>query len=586
MRTERTQVLVIGGGPVGLSTALHLDRQGIDCIVLEKHSGTATHPKASYFNLRTMEILARLGVANDVYATALFPAGLSFYTKLTGYKLGALRTGDFMDHVERVMNASSTPACVSSQVVLERILADHAAKAAHVSLRFGHEKTAIEQDDIRVRATVRDRPGGEDYAIEADYAIVCEGVHSSTRSECGRRMIGPPAFGHVMNIYIEADLESVVDEKDQALYWTATAKAPGVFIALGGDRRHFCFNTPWSPERGQKPEDFTEERCLDLVREAIGTHDLPVKILAVGPWVLCGQVIDEYRQGRLFFGGDTAHLNIPTGGFGFNTGMQETHNLAWKIAAVLRGAAPDRLLDTYHHERRGIAVFNVEKSRENAVNIQRTGAVMGGEGSDNDEIDLDTARGARQRAERSAAIAEQKTHFLFLGQEIGFGYWDSPIVVPDGTPHYAELHGVEDPVYVYVPNARPGARAPHCWVEDRRSGHALRSLLELFDGDFVLLTHGVQGAAWAAELTGDTPVPVVHYRVGAPGEDADLIDVHGAWGACYGIPRDGAVLVRPDGHVAWRAAASPAEYCGPGVREALDVALARAASAAANPPCV
>jgi len=134
-------------------------------------------------------------------------------------------------------------------------------------------------------------------------------------------------------------------------------------------------------------------------------------------------VIDEYRQGRIFFGGDTAHLNIPTGGFGFNTGMQETHNLAWKMAAVLRGDGARRLARHLPSERRPIAVFNVEKSRENAINIRDVGATFGGYVPDNDEIDLDTPKGRRQRAEKSAAILKQKTHFLFLGQEIGFGYW-------------------------------------------------------------------------------------------------------------------------------------------------------------------
>lgn len=576
MRTERTQVLVIGGGPVGLSTALHLSRQGVETILVEKHETTASHPKASYFNMRTMEILARLGVAADVYATALMPMGVSFYTSLKGYRLGVLSAMDYPDHAMRMIQSTSTPGCVSSQVVLESILAEHAGRAPHVSMRFGHEKTATEQDDRRVRTTVRDRRSGEEYAIESDYAIACEGVRSSTREACGRKLVGPPPFGHVINIYFEGDVESLVEEHDQALFWTSTPKAVGAFIALGGNRRRWCFNTPYDPDKGERPEDFTKERCLEKLHDAFGTRDLPVTILAVAPWVLCGQVIDEYRHGRILFGGDTAHLNIPTGGFGFNTGMQETHNLAWKLAAVLGGVSPDSLLDTYHTERRPVAVFNVEKSRENALNIRRTGATFGGEVPDNDEIDLDTPRGAAQRADRSQAIAEQKTHFLFLGQEIGFGYWDSPIVVPDGSRHYAEEHGVDDPVYVYIPNARPGARAPHCWVEDRAGER--RSLLELLDGNFVLLTAGAGGAAWARDVSEGAapPVPVRHYHVGEAGDaGADLVDVDSFWRGAYGIAGDGAVLVRPDGHVAWRATAAPEEHRGVGVRDALEIALGR-----------
>lgn len=576
MRSEKTQVLVVGGGPVGLSTALHLDRQGVSSIVLEKHPGTATHPKASYFNVRTMEILARLGVADELYASALMPAGISFFTTLTGYRLGGIGPGDFPEHLESMMRASSTPGCVSSQVILEALLARHVDAAPNTEVRFGHEKTAIAQDASRVRAVVRDRATGEDYAIEADYAVICEGVHSATREQYGRQLLGPPAFGHVMNIYLKADLESLVEQKDQALYWIATPKAPGVFLALGGERRRFCFNTPWYPEKGERAEDYDEDRCLGLVHAALGTRSIDVKILAAGPWVLCGQVIDRYREGRVFFGGDTAHLNIPTGGFGFNTGMQETHNLAWKIAAVLSGVAPDRLLDTYHEERHAIAVFNVEKSRENATNIQRTGAVIGTGPRGNEDIDLDTERGREQRARLTEAIAEQKTHFLFLGQEIGFGYWDSPVVVPDGTPHYADLHGVADAVFTYVPNARPGARAPHVWVDDRRHGVPFRSLLELLDGSFTLLGCGEAGTAWIREAEKALlPVALERYRVG---DDGDLVDLNGDFRACYGLEGGGAVLVRPDGHVAWRSAGDFASHRGPRIAGALDLALARKAA--------
>ncbi len=256
--------------------------------------------------------------------------------------------------------------------------------------------------------------------------------------------------------------------------------------------------------------------------------------------------------------------------------MQETHNLAWKLAAVLRGLALPALLDTYHQERRPIAVFNVEKSRENAVNIRQTGATFGGRVPDTDEIDLDTPRGRAQREAKSRAIREQKTHFLFLGQEIGYGYWDSPIIVPDGTRHYAEEHHVDDPVYIYIPNARPGARAPHCWVARGGNGDARFPLHDLFTTDFVLLTCGEGGAAWVRTLQKPSDsVLLRHYRIGEPGSAADLVDVDQQWRGDYGIPDDGAVLIRPDGHVCWRVCSGPECPTGVGLAEALEIALGR-----------
>jgi len=572
---------VIGGGPVGLSTALHLAAQGIGCVLVEKHATTATHPKASYFNVRTMEILRQLGIADDVYATGMLPAGVAFYTTLTGYKLGGFRLEDVQDHVERVMASTANPPCVSSQIVLEAILKQHVDRNPRIDVRFGHEKIDVRQDARGVVATVVERASGEQLRIVASYAIVCEGIRSSTREQCGRKMLGPPPFGHVINIYIDADLESVTGEKDQALFWISTPRAPGAFIGLGGDHRKWCFNTPYFPERGERPEDFDEARCMQVLRTAIGDDDLPIDILAVGPWVLCGQVIDEYRQGRILFGGDSAHSNIPTGGFGFNTGMQETHNLAWKLAAVLHGRAPEALLDTYHQERRPIAVFNVEKSRENAINIRDTGATFGGHTPNTDEIDLDTDRGCEQRAEKTAAIARQKTHFLFLGQEIGYGYWDSPLIVPDGSKHYAAEHDVDDPVYIYVPNARPGARAPHCWIAPADAPAERRPIHDLFGTAFVLLADAADGGpestvAWENEVERrPSDIPLYIHHIGRSGSRADWIDVDGRWRSVYGVGQGGAVLVRPDGHVCWRVREGGPPSAATSLSDALEIAVGR-----------
>lgn len=583
MKTLETPVLVVGGGPVGLSTALHLAHSGVESVIVERHRSTSIHPKASYFNVRTMEILGQLGVADELYSTALLGAGVSFYTKLTGYRLGALSGADFPDYVTSLLAATPRPGCISSQIVLEAMLKKKADENPLIQVLFNHEKVGLEQDDSRALTTILDRDSGESMVVESAYVIACDGVHSSTRDELGATMIGPPAFGHMINIYFEADVESLVPDSDQALYWISSPEAPGVFIALGGDRRKWCFNTPYHPDRGERPENYTESRCMGKLYAALGTRDLPVKILAIGPWVLCGQVVDRYQIGRVFFGGDTAHLNIPTGGFGFNTGMQETHNLAWKIAAVLDGWAPDRLLESYHEERRPIAIFNVEASRENAMQIRETGASLGDSAPDVDEVDEDTPTGQVQRDRLSAAITRQRSHFLFLGQEIGFDYENSGLVVSDGTPHYVEEYDVEDPIFTYLPNARPGARAPHCWLTHSAADGVRSSILDLFDKEFVLLVAG-DPTPWFATLDAAVAdIPLRAVGIGPSGSGSKYHDEEGNFQENYGIGNGGAVLVRPDGHVAWRAPTDPDHHVGVALSDALEIATARRNPVPRNP---
>ncbi len=574
MVTE-TRVLIVGGGPVGLSAALSLAQQGIHSILIEKNKDITHHPKASAFNTRTMEILRSLDIADSIYAETGAVGGVSFYTSLSGYKLGDIRMADHPDYINSLISSSPAPLTISSQMLLEKCLKHSADESEFIDVRFGHKKLNLHQYKDHVEAEVHcignNGKDSKAYTVKAQYVIACDGAGSPTRQALERKLIGEPAFGHQINVYIEADIESLVEnEAHQALYWISTTDVSGVFIGLGGDWKHWCFNFSYFPEKGEKAEDFDEARCLQNIHAALGCTDLEVKILSIGSWVLCGQVIDQYRQGRIFFGGDAAHLNIPTGGFGFNTGMQEVHNLAWKLAYVLRGQAPESLLDSYHEERREIAVFNVETSRKNAINIRATGAEFGAKVDDANMLELDTAEGIAARKKRSDAIEDQRNHFIFLGQEIGFGYWDSSLVTQDGSAHYVEAHQVADPIYTYIANAKPGARAPHCWVMYKGEQ---KSLLDLFTTDFTLLIYGDR-KGWQ-EMLHDLPedIQVNIYTIGT--ENADLVDVHNVWHQYYGIDHAGAILIRPDGHVAWRATTTAAEHKGPAISTALLQSLGR-----------
>lgn len=576
MKERKTQVLIVGAGPVGLSASLLLADQGVRSIVVEKRPTTSNHPKASYFNTRTMEILRQIGVADDVYAGGAMPAGVAFYTSLTGYNLGNIADDELMQtHVENVRRSTASPGCVSSQIVLEAIFREHADEHPAIDVLFSHECVKAGQDDTSAYAIVRDRENDEDIQITADYIIACDGARSTIRTQCGRELIGPPQFGRMINVYIEADIESLVDEKHQGLYWISRPDASGVFIGLGGDWQKWCYNFYCDEENGERVEDFTEERCIERIHRALGTTKLPIKVLAAGPWDMCGQVIDCYKDGRILFGGDAAHLTLPTGGFGFNTGMQEIHNLAWKLAAVLNGAAGEALLDTYHDERRAIAVYNVEVSTKNAANIQATGAVLGPSAADVNDIDLDTPEGAAQRAKLSAAIRDQRTHFLFLGQEVGFGYWESPIITPDGTLHYAEEHHISDPVFTYIPNGRPGARAPHLPLAPKGNGSAAVSTHDLVHGGFTCLISGAKKVWQAAAEQPSAPLPVRYISIGQDNEEVDFVDVDSVFEERYGLQKGGAVLVRPDGHIAWRSTGLPDKNAESDLQSALNRSLCR-----------
>jgi hypothetical protein len=275
----------------------------------------------------------------------------------------------------------------------------------------------------------------------------------------------------------------------------------------------WLYMAPVRSDQGKRVEDFTEERCVQLVRAATGVADLDVRILAAQPWEMAAATATRFRDGPVFLAGDAAHLIPPTGGQAMNVGIQDVHNLVWKLAGVLRGWAGPRLLDTYDAERRPFALAVTADATQNLA-----------------------AGGGRRPG-----------HFNNRGRVLGVSY-DSSGVIPDG----AALPAVENPVVDYVPAARPGSRAPHLWLW---RGDERISTLDLYDTRFVLLT-GPTGQQWfaaGADVGTRLGIPLDYYTVGP---DGALIDRAGEWAALHGVTDDGAVLVRPDGHVAWRASSA------------------------------
>ena len=504
MQRSDVSVLIVGGGPVGLSASLLLSRHGVRSLLVERHPSTSLHPKARGLNVRTLELFRVWGLEAAVRAAAgELDRALDVVWAPTLVAPETRRVPYGGDREDQDDSPCTSAGCAQDK--FEPILLEAARSYGLGEFRFGHQLTAFREDDDEVTATVVDRESGEEVTVRAAYVIAADGARSSVRSMLGIGMDVPGGFAHRMGIYFRADLREVGATRPALMYFVTPPEGVGVIAAVNLTDL-WLYMAPFRPQQGERVEDFDEERCVQLVRAAVGIEDLEVEVLTALPWSLAPAVADRFRDGRVFLAGDAAHL----GSQGMNVGIQDVHNLAWKLAACLGAWAGTGLLDTYEGERRPFALAM----------------------KDDHERDL-AAGGAGGRAEQ----------FSNRGRVLGVSY-DSTAIVPDGS----DLPTVANPVIDYAPTARPGSRAPHMWLwRDEQQ----ISTLDLYDTSFVLLT-GPSGQAWrvagekVAERLG---IPVRCYAVGT---DGPLIDTTGAWPSLYGVGRDGAVLVRPDGHVAWR----------------------------------
>lgn len=517
-------VLIVGGGPVGLSASFLLAQQGVRSLLVERHPGTAIHPKARGINVRTMEIYHQAGVEAAVRAAGL-PA------ERTGFVIWARSLAG--EEIERRVPGRTSPAsqrispvghCLCAQDDLEPVLRASAERQPESELRFNAELTGVEQAEGGVTATVLDRAAGIESQVRARYVIAADGAHSRIRQALGIPMLGRAAVYESVNVVLRADLRPWTAHRPAALYFIEHPSLKATFLTINGvDRWGFLVNSLGA--YGLTPAEFTPARTAELVRLAAGVPDLPVEILGIVPWTAAAQVAARYRAGNIFLAGDAAHEMPPTGGFGMNTGVQDVHNLAWKLAGVLKGWADPALLDTYEAERRPVGEAVTEQALANTVSMGR----------------LDR---------RPQGVLARREFLNEQGLIFGAAY-TGPAVVPDGTAPPP----VANPVTDYVPSARPGSRAPHVWLE--RSGRPV-STIDLV-GRACVLFAGSAGGPWrpaAAATAAARGLPLECHLIGGRG---DLADPEGRWPEVYGVEPDGAVLVRPDGHVGWRSPTLPAD---------------------------
>ncbi len=529
---EHVAVLIVGGGPVGLATALELARHGVRALLVERHDSTTRHPKTRNLNTRTMEIVHGWGptVYDEIVGVNLPPGWTEqiVYTRtLAGEELGRMPTAGFAGPGPDV---SREVPVLSSQDVFEPILRRAAEATGLAELRFGHEASGVERGllpgDDRAVVSITERATGRSYRVEAEYLVAADGASSPIRAQLGIEMEGLRSIGHFVNVHYRANLDRWVAHRPAILYWVAGDSVRGVFQPLDARGRWLCQIAYDGSNESFAAYD--EGRCIEWLRLAVGEPSLTPEILSIGSWTMNAVVAKRLMQGRILLVGDAAHQLPPTGGFGMNTGIQTAHNLVCKLALVLAGAAGPALLDTFDGERRPVGRFNADRSLENAMMVQRINAAATG------EIPALTP---------AEAVEASRRYGNFLGMELGFHY-DSAAVIPDGT----EPPPVADPVIDYVPCGRPGHRAPHLWLE--RDGRRT-STLDLFGPGFTLLA-GSRGETWTAAVNETAQRLGVRVDAHAIGARGGWMDADGAFGRRYGIDAPGVVLVRPDGHVAFR----------------------------------
>jgi 2-polyprenyl-6-methoxyphenol hydroxylase-like FAD-dependent oxidoreductase len=523
----KTPILISGAGPVGLAVAGDLGWRGVACVVVEKGDGTITQPKMDLIHPRTMEFCRRWGIVEQVEQSGYnrdYPQDYAWITALSGgWELG--REPFPTPNEETPPPESPQRRERAPQNFFDPVIARFAKSFPHVTVRYRTELLDFADDGRRVTATVRDLDSGKTDTIECGYLVGADGGGSLVREKLGIGMSGKRVLTYTTNaIFRCANLDALHTTKPGYRFIFIGPEGTWCTIVAIDGRDHWRFSLVGDDQR----RDVTEAEMRAAIQRAVG-RKFDFEIESMVPWSRRELTADEFSKGRVFIVGDAAHQLSPTGAFGMNTGMQEAVDLGWKLAAVEQGWGGPKLLASYSQERQPIAARNVTEAGRNLKRMLSTRTEKPPK-----EIFEHGPAGDKARAEYGAHYTEVMSHEWFtLGVTLGYRYEGSPIIVPDGTPP------PPDEARTYIPTARPGHRAPHVWLKDGRS------TLDLFGRGFTLMRIG------AAPPPADGFVAAAK-KVGMPLTVEDVPDQ-----AVADLYERKLVLVRPDGHVAWRGDAPP-----------------------------
>lgn len=531
---SRTPVLIVGGGPCGLMLSIELGRRGVHSVLIDSKKRTAVNPQANATQARTMEYFRRLGFADEIRTLGLpkdYPTDIAYFTRYSQLELArfGLPASAQAESVARdrsgVWNAAELPHRVSQKYV-EQVLRRQSESLDETSVNYGTRLIAFEEGETSVKAVVENIESGEQHEIEADFLIGADGARSFVRRQLGIRYSGETGVerdffgGKMCAINFRApDFYDKVPHPRAWMYWAFNPERRAWCAAVNGVDE-FAFHTQLKKDES---EDVSDERAREMLAQAMGI-DLDVELLSVDTWIAGHALVAEnLGRGRVYIGGDAAHLFTPAGGLGYNTAVEDAVNLGWKLASAVQGTAGPGLLPSYAAERHRLAVRNTGYARQLAESI--------GNYVPHPSIEAEGAEGDAARREAGEYLnGHARREFAIPGITFGGRYDGSSVIHSDGAPL------PEDAMNIYVPSASPGGRLPHLWLSDGRS------LFDLLGLGWSLLSLGSgEGVECFVQAASDLKI------------DLNVVDLSAE--DVRSIYEADLLLVRPDQIVAWRGAA-------------------------------